>query len=418
MQNKDFHIQSHYIKPAGSRGCGKKPLYSFDIYSDLPVNEENRKWVEVQFKNTRKEIFINPLGISLQKEDMVAVEGTPGLDVGQVSLVGLAAELKYIDQQKRSKMSTIKPKNLQPKQIYRIATEVDMEKYHAVKKLEHRTMIESRQIAVDLGLDMKIGDVEYQADGTKAIFYYIAEDRVDFRQLIKILAGTFHIRVEMKQIGARQESGRIGGIGPCGRRLCCNSWMSQFRSISTQAARIQELSLSPDKLAGQCGKLKCCTTFEVDSYVEARHKLPPKEIQIDTEEGVFSFFKADILSGMITYKLAQDHGDKYVTISSQRAKELIKMNRQGIRPETLSVDNSVKDNKTSKDILTNNDLDRFDKQPRQKKRAQQQAKNDPNSSKNIMRTQKSERKNRGDEKKHGSPSRKRPINNKNNSHKL
>lgn len=344
----------------GCKGCGKHQLYSFDVFSDISPLEPHR-YVEIQFKNTRKEIFFNPLDIPLEKDDMVAVEGSPGLDIGRVSLVGAAVELQNHLNAGNNRS--------EPKQIYRRATETDLERYHAAKALEHRTMIQSRQIAAELGLDMKIGDVEYQGDGTKAIFYYIAEGRVDFRQLIRILAATFHIRIEMKQIGARQESGRIGGIGPCGRQLCCSSWMKRFYSVNTQAARFQELPLNPEKLTGQCGKLKCCTNFEVDTYVEAQKRVPNRDTKLLTEEGSYSFVKADVLKGELTYKSDDDPSRLPEVISTRRARQILLDNREGIKPKELSPGNQKDRGKEPSDIFDSNSLTRFDRvqEDRQKK---------------------------------------------------
>ncbi len=213
-----------------------------------------------------------------------------------------------------------------------------MEKYEEAKAKEHDTMIRSRQIALNLNLNMKIGDVEYQGDGNKAIFYYIADERVDFRQLIKVLAETFRVRIEMKQIGARQEAGRIGGIGPCGRELCCATWMTNFVSVSTSAARYQDISLNPQKLAGQCAKLKCCLNYEVDAYVEAQKRLPSKEITLETVDGTFYFFKADILKKvpLPTPPTKKFHGKNIVTIPARRAFEIINMNRRGEKTGKLA----------------------------------------------------------------------------------
>ncbi len=357
---KDFNLQTQYIKPCGCKGAGKHQLYSFDAFSDIPTIEPHR-FVEVQFKNTRKELFYNPLDLALEKEDMVAVEGSPGLDIGRVSLVGVAVEV----QQRCGFVGT----KGEPKQIYRLATEHDLARYREAKALEHRTMIESRQIAADLGLEMKIGDVEYQGDGTKAIFYYIAEGRVDFRQLIRVLASTFRIRVEMKQIGARQETGRIGGIGPCGRQLCCSSWMKRFHSVNTQAARFQELPLNPDKLTGQCGKLKCCTNFEVDTYVEAQKRIPDRGTKLLTQEGNYTFVKADVLKNELTYrKDSEELPTPLVTIPTWRAKQIIKENNENITPSTLIGDKIKRPTKESKDILDTNSLTRFDNEKRRDNR--------------------------------------------------
>ena len=236
-----------------------------------------------------------------------------------------------------------------------------MDKYNEAKASEHSTMIRARQKALNLNLNMKIGDVEYQGDGNKAIFYYIADERVDFRQLIKVLAEAFHVRIEMKQIGARQEAGRIGGIGPCGRELCCATWMTSFVSVSTSAARFQDISLNPQKLAGQCAKLKCCLNYEVDCYVEAQKRLPSREIELETKDGVFYFFKADILSNQITYSSDKNIPANLVTISSRRAFEIIGQNKRGIKPDSLTEETQRPEPKKPIDLLEQESLTRFDR---------------------------------------------------------
>jgi Uncharacterized homolog of PSP1 len=246
------------------KGCSRQDnkLNTYDWLADIPGSSDESDLVEVQFKNTRKAYYRNSNGLKLEKGDTVAVESTPGHDIGTVTLTGRLVPLQMLK-------TGFKP-NTEIKRVYRKVKAVDMEKYDEAKAKEHDTMIRSRQIAANLNLNMKIGDVEYQGDGNKAIFYYIADERVDFRQLIKVLAETFRVRIEMKQIGARQEAGRIGGIGPCGRELCCATWITNFVSVSTSAARLQDISLNPQKLAGQCAKLKCCMNYEVDTYVEAQ----------------------------------------------------------------------------------------------------------------------------------------------------
>ena len=263
----------------------------------------------------------------MEKGDIVAVEATPGHDIGVVTLTGRLVPLQI-------KKANLKSEQ-EIKRVYRKAKPVDMEKYEEAKSREHDTMIRSRQIAKELGLQMKIGDVEYQGDGNKAIFYYIADGRVDFRQLIKVLAETFHVRIEMKQIGARQEAGRIGGIGPCGRELCCATWMKNFVSVSTGAARYQDISLNPQKLAGQCAKLKCCMNYEVDTYVEAGKRLPSKEITLQTQDAEYYFFKADILAGLVTYSTDKHLAANLVTLTTARVFEIINMNRRGEKPQRL-----------------------------------------------------------------------------------
>ena len=272
----------------GCKGCSKRQnnkLNTYDWLCDVPDAEGSTDFVEVQFKNTRKGYYLNSAKIPLEKGDIVAVEASPGHDIGTVSLTGKLVLL----QMKKNNVRT----EAEPKRIYRKAKPTDIEKYEEAKAKEHATMIRSRQIAADLGLNMKIGDVEYQGDGNKAIFYYIADERVDFRQLIKVLAEAFRVRIEMKQIGARQEAGRIGGIGPCGRELCCSSWMTSFVSVATGAARYQDISMNPQKLAGQCAKLKCCINYEVDTYVEAQKRLPSREIVLETKDNNYYHFKTD-----------------------------------------------------------------------------------------------------------------------------
>lgn len=327
-------------------------LNTFDWLADLPGNAQACQLVEVQFKPPRKSFFINSNNLPLTKGDQVAVEANPGHDIGIVTLTGRLVPLQI----RRANLKS----DFVFKRIYRIARPVDIDKYREAKALEHDTMIESRQIAKSLGLKMKIGDVEYQGDGGKAIFYYIADERVDFRQLIKVLAERFRVRIEMKQIGARQEAGRIGGIGPCGRELCCASWMTNFVSVSTNAARFQDIALNPQKLAGQCAKLKCCLNYEVDQYVEALKQLPSREIPLQTQAGEYHFFKADILAHTITYSTDRHVLANEQTITAQRALEIINLNRAGQKPPTLS-DKPVTEDHTHKDLLDSESIERFDR---------------------------------------------------------
>lgn len=340
-------------------GRQDKQLNTYDWLADVPGNAESTDLVEVQFKNTRKGYCHNVNNIDLKKGDIVAVEANPGHDIGVVTLTGRLVKLQ------------LKKANLKSaddiKRIYRIAKQVDLDKWKEAKSREHTTMIQSRQIAKDLGLQMKIGDVEYQGDGNKAIFYYIADERVDFRQLIKVLADTFHVRIEMKQIGARQEAGRIGGTGPCGRELCCATWMKNFVSVSTNAARFQDISLNPQKLAGMCAKLKCCLNYEVDNYVEASRKMPPKDAVLQTVDGDYYQFKTDILAGLITYSTDKNLAANLETISAARAHEIIMMNKQGEKPLSLEENGKVKSTGKSADLLAEADVSRFDKAKRKKK---------------------------------------------------
>ncbi len=334
-------------------------LNTYDYLADVPGNNEVTDLVEVQFKNTRKAYFHNSEGLPLKKGDIVAVESNPGHDIGVVSLTGKLVPLQM-------KHANLKASE-EIRKIYRLAREGDMERYAEAKAREHDTMIQSRQIAKDLGLEMKIGDVEYQGDGNKAIFYYIADGRVDFRQLIKVLADTFHVRIEMKQIGARQEAGRIGGFGPCGRELCCAGWLKNFQSVGTGAARFQDLSLNPQKLAGQCAKLKCCMNYEVDQYVECFRKLPPRDVILYTQDSDYYFFKADILSEQVTYSTDKRNAANLVTISAERAKEVIEMNQRGEKPLSLE-EGGRKEPERPVDLATQEDVGRFDSKKKRKKK--------------------------------------------------
>ena len=359
---KDIEIKTGCDRGLCKEAVGRqdRQLNTYDWLADVPGNVDDTDLVEVQFKHTRKGYYHNVNKLDLKKGDIVAVESNPGHDIGVVTLTGRLVKLQ------------IKKANLKSaddiKRVYRIARPVDMEKYHEAKSREHATMIESRQIAKGLGLQMKIGDVEYQGDGNKAIFYYIADERVDFRQLIKDLAATFHVRIEMKQIGARQEAGRIGGTGPCGRELCCATWMKNFVSVGTSSARFQDISLNPQKLAGMCAKLKCCLNYEVDDYVEASRKLPSKDIQLQTQDSDYYYFKADILAGLITYSTDKNIAANLETITAQRAKEIIEMNRKGEKPVSLLADGKAKEPKGPIDLATQENITRFDRAKKKKKK--------------------------------------------------
>ncbi len=367
------------------RGCGRqdRQLNTYDWLADVPGNAQSTDLVEVQFKNTRKGYYHNVNGLDLKKGDIVAVEASPGHDIGVVTLTGELVKLQ------------IKKANLRSaddiKRIYRLAKQVDMDKYHEAKSREQGTMIQSRQIAKDLGLQMKIGDVEYQGDGNKAIFYYIADERVDFRQLIKVLAETFHVRIEMKQIGARQEAGRIGGTGPCGRELCCATWMKNFVSVSTNAARFQDISLNPQKLAGMCAKLKCCLNYEVDQYVEASRKMPSKEIILQTKDNDYYLFKTDILAGLVTYSTDKNLAANLETISNKRAMEIIEMNKQGEKPLSLEEDGKIKEPQKPVDLLAGESITRFDKKKKKKKPARQNKQENRNRQENAPVAEKQEK---------------------------
>ena len=354
------HDSKRIFQPSGKEPRGK--LNCYDWLGDVPGDKNVFDMVEVQFKNTRKGYYRNSMNLPLKIGDMVAVEASPGHDIGRVSLTGKLVALQ------------IKKANLRPdveiRRVFRKAKASDLEKFEAAKAREYDTMIRSRQIAKDLKLNMKIGDVEYQGDGNKAIFYYIADERVDFRQLIKVLADAFHVRIEMKQIGARQEAGRIGGIGPCGRPLCCSSWMTNFVSVATSAARYQDISLNPQKLAGQCAKLKCCLNYEVDAYVEGVKQLPSKEIRLETKDNTYFYFKADIFSRMLTYSTEKNVPANLVTIPAKRAFEVIALNKNGVKPDNL--DGKGDEEKTVRsefgDIVGQDSVTRFDKAKKKRRK--------------------------------------------------
>ncbi len=339
-------------------GCSRRTtkLNVYDYLHDFPEMQALTKMVEVQFKNTRKGYYLNNNDLELRKGDMVAVEASPGHDIGTVTLTGKLVELQMKKYNYREDPVT------GHKRIYRIARPADLEKFELAKAREQSTMIRAREIASNLGLSMKIGDVEFQGDGSKAIFYYIADERVDFRQLIKDFASEFRIKIEMKQIGARQEAGRIGGIGACGREMCCSSWMTNFVSVSTVAVRYQDIAFNPQKLAGQCGKLKCCMNFEVDMYVEASRKLPSREIVLQTRDNEYYHFKTDILLGNITYSTDKNMPISLETITKERAFQIIEMNKKGKKPFMLSNDDEqqTKETRFDNDILGDQSITRFD----------------------------------------------------------
>lgn len=341
----------------GTRAVRGGKLHTYDWLQDLPVPPNASDLVEVQFKNTRKAYYRNTNNVALRKGDLVAVESSPGHDIGEVTLIG---RLVYLQMHK----NRINPANYEFKRVYRVARPTDLEKWEEAKALEQNTMLESRKIAEDLHLNMKIGDVEYQGDRTKAIFYYIADERVDFRELIKVLADRFHVRIEMRQIGARQEAGRIGGIGPCGRELCCASWMTSFVSVATNSARLQDISLNPLKLAGQCAKLKCCLNYELDVYLDALQSFPPTNVPLETEEGTFYFFKYDVFQRIMWYSPQKDAQNNIVAVPADRVREIQAMNQSGQKPDKLgnSPLRTVTEEVGYSNVIELDDLTRFDKQ--------------------------------------------------------
>ena len=350
------------LDPCACRRKGAK-LEVYDWLSDIPESHDDTDLVEVRFKNTRKGYYRNTTHIKLAPGDLVAVEASPGHDIGEVTLTGRLVLIQM-------KKNNVKIDNPELKRVYRKAKPNDLEKFEEAKAKEHDTMIRARKIAEDLHLNMKIGDVEYQGDGNKAIFYYIADERVDFRQLIKVLAEAFRVRIEMKQIGARQEAGRIGGLGPCGRQLCCSGWMTNFVSVATSAARFQDIALNPQKLAGQCAKLKCCLNYEADAYVEAQKRLPSREIPLETKMNTYYHFKTDIFKREMTYSTDKSIAANLVTISADRVFEVIALNKKGIKPDTLESEAGARapERRDFEDVVGQDSLTRFDKAKKNKKR--------------------------------------------------
>ena len=374
------------FKPEVGRGCafcncGAEPearlcdgcfkLHETAWLDEYPVNEPT-DIVEVRFKNTRRSFYQNVNHLDLKRGDIVAVEASPGHDIGIVSLTGdlVARQMRRIG---------FNPYNGEYKKIYRKAKPYDIERWQEAIALEHETMIASRQIAADMGLNMKIGDVEYQGDKIKAIFYYIADERVDFRELIKVFAERFHIRIEMKQIGARQEAGRIGGLGACGRELCCASWMSTFSSVTTGAARVQDISLNPQKLAGQCSKLKCCMMYEYDAYVDARKDFPRLREPLETEEGQWFLVKSDVLAGTMTFSSSKESMSNLVTLPVARVKEILALNRQGKKAEQLQQVDEMQPTVEEPTYRSEEDsITRFDQAKRRKRGGKNKNRNNQN----------------------------------------
>jgi cell fate regulator YaaT (PSP1 superfamily) len=357
--------------PFLSRGCCQVPkMYNknegvfhhrcskFDSYDwlkgiPMPDSHKSPDIAEVRFKNSRKDFYRIPSDLEIEVGDFVAVEATPGHDIGIVSMTG---EVVRFQMRKRG----VNAGNPEMKKIYRKARLTDIEKWISAVEQENTTMFKAREIAERLGLQMKINDVEYQGDNTKAIFYYTAEDRVDFRELIKVLAEEFRVRIEMRQIGARQEASRLGGIGTCGRELCCATWINDFHSVTTQAARVQQLSPNPQKLAGQCGKLKCCLNYEYDTYVDAIKEFPENEPVLKTKKGDCLPQKTDIFRRIMYYAYASDQGNS-MAIPLESVLHIIEENKQGKQPENLE-DFAVKEEQKSEmdSVLGLEDLTRFD----------------------------------------------------------
>ena len=351
--------QSNELHVSYNPGCCK--LSSFNWMEGIP-SEHDKDLFEVRFKNTHKGIYLNDSGQLIKKGDIVVVEAATGHDIGIVTLDGSIVRRQLAHKR-------IDPATTEFRKIYRKAKILDIERWQEALAREHSTMIRSRQLAARLGLNMKIGDVEFQGDGTKAIFYYIADERVDFRQLIKDFAEEFHIRVEMKQIGARQEAGLIGGLGVCGMPLCCSRYMSDFQSITTQAARCQDLSLNPQKLAGQGSKLKCCINYEASVYVDAQKNLPDIKEPLEMKDGLAYLMKKDILRGVMYFSYDPKSMAKLFALSAEQVREIAAANKKGIKPDSLP-DNSVEEQEETGFISAVGDdsISRFDDKGKKRNR--------------------------------------------------
>lgn len=346
----------------GSGGCNKLTVFDWLSNINLPSQRSNFNGIEVRFKGSRKEFFYNEKKLALKEGDVIAVEGSPGHDIGVVSIVGELARLQFKKKYKKPELELLK-------KVYRIAKENDIKKWQEAVDLEESTMHVARKSASHLGLKMKISDVEYQGDKTKATFYYTANGRVDFRELIKKLSSELRIKVEMKQIGARQEASRLGGIGACGRELCCSSWLTDFRTVNTSAARYQNLSINPQKLAGQCGKLKCCLNFELDSYMDGIKEFPSTKLKLKSKKGKASFFKMDIFKRLMWYVYEDRNSGGIIELPLDMVKEIIALNKNGDEPDTIELKNIVVEEKIDfENVIGQDSINRFDNKTRSKRR--------------------------------------------------
>jgi cell fate regulator YaaT (PSP1 superfamily) len=359
-----------------SGGCNKLEVYDWLANVALPNGQTPYDIVELRFKNSRKAFYRNTKAFSLQAGDVVVVEASPGFDVGVVSVVGELARIQVGKKEPGFKIN-------EAKKVMRIATQDDIDNWIKARALEKDVMYSSRTLAVNLGLEMKISDVEYQGDLTKAVFYYTAEGRVDFRQLIKDMADAFKIRIEMRQIGARQEASRLGAIGSCGRELCCSTWLTDFRSVSTSAARYQQLSLNPQKLAGQCGKLKCCLNYELDMYLEALKAFPKSDVKIYTEKGTAYHVKTDVFKQQMWFGYSGEAaiGSGLMMLSPDRVKEIIAMNKDGVKPKDLTEfiqKEKVEVVSDYENVVGQDSLNRFEHAFKSKKKKKKPNPNNPN----------------------------------------
>lgn len=375
----------------GTGGCNKLEVFDWLANIQLPAGQEPYDILEVRFKNSRKGFFRNTKNLTLQSGDVVVVEGSPGLDVGVVSVIG---ELARVQVKKKAPNF----KALEAKKIKRVASQEDIDKWIKARSLEKEVMYKSRTLAVNLGLEMKISDVEYQGDLSKATFYYTAEGRVDFRQLIRDMADEFKIRIEMRQIGSRQEASRLGGIGSCGRELCCSTWLTDFRSVSTSAARYQQLSLNPQKLAGQCGKLKCCLNYELDMYLDAIKSFPKGDLRLKTEKGSATHIKTDVFKEQMWYAYDGDAGigSGLIPLSPEQVREIISLNKAGKMPGSLNEyteEIEVKEPDYT-NVVGQDSLNRFEHLFTKKKKKKRKPNNQPANNQDKSATQQAQKANK------------------------
>lgn len=340
-------------KSKESFSCSKLDAQNWLLPIDVAGSQMQFDCVEIRFKNSHKDFYRIPSDLTVQTGDIVAVEASPGHDIGIVSLTGETARLQMVKKKVEPESDTIK-------KIYRLARVNDIEKWIRAAEREDKTILKTRQLVGDLGLKMKVNDVEFQGDETKAIFYYTAEDRVDFRQLIRVLAETFRVRIEMRQIGVRQEAARVGGIGSCGRELCCSTWLTNFTSVTTHVARKQQLSLNPQKLAGQCGKLKCCLNFEYDSYSDAQSEFPDTSIPLKTKKGDAVFQKMDVFQGIFWYTYLNEPGS-FMALPVKKVKYILERNKTGKKPEDIESFMIKTPEKKKLNGIEEGDLTRFDR---------------------------------------------------------
>lgn len=339
-----------------NRGCGVSSVFDWLYQIDQPKTQ-NSNLVEVQFKRDRKDFYINNKEIALKKGDIIAVEGDKsGHDIGKISMLGELVALQIIRKKRDTKQQPLK-------KVYRMASENDKQKWRQAIEKEDKVLEKAKRIIIDFKLDMKLADVDFQGDSSKATFFYTAEKRVDFRELIREYSSQFKVKIEMRQIGARQEAAKIGAIGSCGRELCCSTWMTQFPSVSTSAARYQQLSINPQKISGQCGRLKCCLNFELDGYTEALKQFPRTNIKLKTKKGTAKFIKLDVFKGIMFYLISEDPTSDLLELDTDSVNQIITLNKKGEIPESFDLfkNEKIALEPSFEDVIGQDNINRFDK---------------------------------------------------------